>query len=110
MICRLPFALALTLVLLVPAGLARAAEIPSPESFLGHPVGADRKLAPWPKVVAYLRALDAASDRISIESAGSSTQGNDMMVVVLTSEANQRNLDRYREITRLLANPDGLSE
>ena len=110
MSCRLPFAVALTFVLLVPAGLARAAEVPSPESFLGHPVGADRKLAPWPKVVAYLRALDAASDRISIESAGTSTQGNDMMVVVLTSEENQRHLDRYREISRRLANPDGLSE
>ncbi len=108
--CRLSFAAALTLVLLVPAGVSRAAEVPSPESFLGHPVGADRKLASWPKVVAYLRAVDAASDRISIESAGTSTQGNEMLVVVLTSEANQRNLDRYREISRRLANPDGLSD
>ncbi len=71
------------LALAVPA----FAEPPSPESFLGHRVGADRKLAPWPKVVEYLRLVDAASERISIESAGMSTQGNDMPVVVLTSEA-----------------------
>ena len=88
----------------------QAVDIPSPESFLGHRVGADRKLAPWPKVVEYLRLVDAASDRVSIESAGTSTLGNDMPVVVLTSEANQRNLDRYREIAGRLADPEGLSE
>ncbi|HEV2844506.1 MAG TPA: M14 family zinc carboxypeptidase, partial [Thermoanaerobaculia bacterium] len=97
----------LSLTLTVPV---HAAELPSPEKFLGHPVGADRKLASWPKVVEYLRLLDAGSGRISIESAGKSTQGNDMMVVVLTSEENQTRLDRYREIARRLAHPDGLSE
>ncbi len=111
---RLPFAAALGLSLLAFAGQSLAAEItaeiPTPESFLGHRVGEDRKLAPWPKVVEYLRAVDAGSDRVSIESAGTSTLGNDMLVVVLTSEENQKNLDRYREIARRLANPDGLSE
>src|SRR5215218_8478510 len=92
------------------AGAVRAAEVPTPEAFLGHRVGEDRKLAPWPKVVEYLRLVDAASDRVSIESAGTSTLGNDMPVVILTSEANQRNLDRYREIARRLADPGGLSK
>jgi hypothetical protein len=100
----------LILACLASTGAARAAEIPTPEAFLGHRVGEDRKLAPWPKVVEYLRAVDAASDRISIESAGTSTLGNDLPVVILTSEANQRNLDRYREISRRLAIPEGLSE
>src|SRR5687768_5473512 len=92
------------LTVLSLAGAAGAAEIPAPEKFLGHRVGEDRKLAPWPEVVDYLRHVDAASDRISIESAGRSTQGNDMMVVVLTSEEYQKNLDRYREISKRLAN------
>lgn len=110
---RLPqilFTLLLAVLSFSAVHAADATDIPSPESFLGHRVGADRKLAPWPKVVEYLRRLDAASDRISIESAGKSTQGNDMMVVVLTSAENQKNLERYREIARRLANPDGLSE
>ncbi len=95
---------------LAGAGALSAAEIPSPEAFLGHRVGEDKKLAPWPKVIEYLRAVDAASDRVSIESAGTSTLGNDIPVVVLTSEENQKKLDRYREIARRLAFPDGLSE
>jgi hypothetical protein len=100
---------AAALILAFPV-LSRAAEVPSPESFLGHRVGDDRRLAPWPKVVEYLRLVDAASDRVSIESAGTSTLGNDMPVVILTSAANQSNLDRYREIARRLADPEGLSE
>ncbi|HEY3491755.1 MAG TPA: M14 family metallopeptidase, partial [Solirubrobacterales bacterium] len=86
-----------------------AQAVQAPDAFLGHRVGEDRKLAPWPKVVEYLRLVDAASDRVSIESAGTSTQGNDMPVVILTSEANQANLERYREIARQLAQADDLS-
>jgi hypothetical protein len=93
-------------VLAQPAGTA----VPSPEQFLGHKVGEDRFLAPWPKVVEYLRALDAASDRISIEVPGRSTQGNEMPLVIFTSAENQKHLDRYREIARRLANPDGLTD
>jgi hypothetical protein len=104
-----PAAIIAIAILTCPA-LSRAAEIPSPETFLGHRVGADRKLAPWPRVVEYLRLVDAGSDRVSLESAGTSTLGNDMPVVILTSEANQKNLERYREISRRLADPEGLSD
>jgi len=90
------------------ASVALAGPIPSPEEFLGHPVGADRTLAPWPRVVEYHTRLAAASDRVSIESAGTSTLGNDIPVVVVTSAANQQKLDRYREIARQLANADRL--
>jgi hypothetical protein len=88
---------------------AQVAQPPSPEAFLGHRVGEDRRLASYPKVLEYLRALDAASERISIESAGRSTLGNEMAVMVLTSERNQQNLDRYREIARRLAHPEALT-
>ncbi|MGB3564154.1 MAG: hypothetical protein WBC09_13990, partial [Thermoanaerobaculia bacterium] len=77
------------------AQLAVAADLPSPESFLGHPVGADRQLAPYPKVLEYLRLVADASDRVSIEEIGRSTLDNEMVIVVLTSESNQQNLDRY---------------
>ncbi|HEX2644175.1 MAG TPA: M14 family metallopeptidase, partial [Thermoanaerobaculia bacterium] len=107
-------AAALALAVLAGAAPSQGAPaspgIPSPESFLGHRVGEDRHLAPYPKVLEYLRTLDAASDRITLEPAGRSTLGNEMVVAVMTSEENQKRLDRYREISRRLANPDGLSE
>lgn len=98
----------LAAVLLVAPVPSPAQEIPSPEDFLGRRVGEDRYLAPYPAVLDYLRTLDAASERLSIELAGKSTLDNDVVVLVLTSEENQLNLDRYREIARRLAHPEGL--
>ncbi|MDA2913469.1 M14 family metallopeptidase [Acidobacteriia bacterium AH_259_A11_L15] len=92
-------------------GLAAAApEIPSPEKFFARPLGEDLYLASYPKIVEYFHALDAASDRVTVELAGRSTLGNDMLVVILTSEANQQQLDHYRTIAQQLANPDTLTE
>ncbi len=87
------------------SGAAGAAEIPSPEQVHGHRVGADRELVPYPQVLEYLRSVAQASDRVSIELAGTSTLGNDMPIVVLTSPENQQRLDRLREVARLLARP-----
>jgi hypothetical protein len=85
------------------------AAIPTPESFLGHPVGADRKLADYPKILEYLRLVASESSRVSIEELGDSTLGNDMVAVILTSERNQNRLGTLREIGERLANPDRLS-
>ncbi len=93
-------------VLLGAAGVSAA--VPSPAEFLGRKVGEDRFLAPYTKVLEYMRVLAGGSDRVSVEIAGTSTLGNEMMVVVLTSAANQERLDRYREIARRLAKPEGL--
>jgi hypothetical protein len=83
-----------------------AATIPSPEEVFGHQVGADRKLIPYPDVLDYLRTVDEASDRVSIEEGYESTLGNPMPVVVLTSPANQKRLGEYREMARQLAKPE----
>ncbi len=93
------------------AALAAApgAALPDPQAFFRHPLGADRTLASYPDVVAYMRAVATASDRVSVESAGRSTLDNEMVVVVVTSAANQQRLERYREIARRLARPEGLS-
>jgi len=96
------------LVLTIPLAGTLAAQVPDPETFLGHPVGADRKLARYDKVLDYLRQVDVASDRVSIETMGTSTLDNEMVAVVLTSSANQGRLDEYREIARKLANADQL--
>jgi hypothetical protein len=102
----------LSLCCALPAAAAEplTPEPPTPEQFLGHPVGADRKLARWPMVVEYLETVAAASDRVQIESAGTSTLGNDIPVVILSSAANLERQERWREIARRLANPDELTE
>ena len=81
---------------------------PAPKEVLGFTVGSDGHLAPYDTVVAYLRQVAVASPRVSVETAGLSTLGREMVVVVVSSADNMRHLDRYREIARRLAHPAGL--
>jgi hypothetical protein len=59
------------LAIALPAALLAAP--PSPESFLGHPLGADRKLAGYTQIVRYFEVLDRESDRITLHRLGKST-------------------------------------
>jgi hypothetical protein len=102
-------ALAITTISLCFVLPAAGATPPTPEEFLGHAVGADRKLAAWPRVVEYLRQVEAASDRVAMEVAGISTLGNEIPLVILSSAANLERTDHWREIGRRLANPDELT-
>ncbi|MBK8597783.1 MAG: hypothetical protein IPP07_17235 [Holophagales bacterium] len=91
----------------LPASAGRA---PSPSDFLKLPVGADRTLADWGQIVSYLRALDAASDRVELATIGKSTLGEEMVLVAISSPENLASQARIREIARRLADPRGLSE
>ncbi|HSN68022.1 MAG TPA: M14 metallopeptidase family protein, partial [Thermoanaerobaculia bacterium] len=89
---------------------AAADPIASPSQFLGFEVGADRKLADYAQISAYFRMLDGASERVALVSLGKTTLGNDMLMAVISSEENIRNLPRLREIARRLADPRGLDD
>jgi Zinc carboxypeptidase len=84
--------------------------LPTPESVLGHKVGADYKIATYDETVEYFQKLDAASDRMQMIRAGTSTQGRPYWLGAISSSANLAKIDRYREIARRLAHPAGLSE
>ncbi len=94
---------------LVPA-LAPAAGVPTPSQFLGMTVGADRTLADYRQISSYFRALEKASPRVKVENLGKTTLGEDMLLAIITSEGNQRNLPRLQEIARKLSDPRGLSD
>jgi hypothetical protein len=84
-----------------------APAIQTPESFLGHKVGADGKLARWDKILDYLRLVDAASDRIEIRELGKSTQGHPFVSVEISSPDNLKKRDYYRTLQRRLYFQDG---
>ena len=67
--------LAATSLLLQAAVDAQAPSLPTPESVLGYEVGADYKIATYDETVDYFQKLDAASDRMTMMRAGTSTQG-----------------------------------
>lgn len=86
------------------------AQVSSPSQFLKMQVGADRTLADYRQVREYFRALGAASPRVEIEVLGKTVLGEDMIMAVISSEENIRNLPRLREISKRLADPRGLSD
>jgi murein tripeptide amidase MpaA len=82
-----------------------AAAVPSPESYFGHRMGADGSVLDWTQVVSYFRAVEAASDQIRVEELGKSTEGRPFIAATIAAPDTLRNLDRYREIQRRLADP-----
>lgn len=90
--------------------LSAQTKIQSPSEFLGFEVGADRKLADYKQISDYFRALDAASGRIEIQNLGKTTLGADMLMVLISSEQNLKQKDRYKQISKKLADPRGLSQ
>jgi hypothetical protein len=97
------------LVALLSSAVLNAA-VQTPSQFVGFDVGADRKLADYKQINAYFRALDQNSNRVAVESLGKTTLGEDMIMAIISSEENMRNLDRIRETARNLADPRGLTE
>jgi hypothetical protein len=81
------------------------ADLPSPESWFGHTVGADRTLLEWRRVVEYFQALDQVDERVRVDVLGRSTEGRPLIAVFLASADTIRNLDRYRQIQERLADP-----
>jgi hypothetical protein len=90
--------------------LPASAIIPTPLKFHGYISGAEGHLTYAEDVYRYLRALEAASPRVKVFSIGRSEEGREMIVAAVSSEETIAHLDRYRDITRRLADPRTLSD
>ena len=90
-------------LLALPAPVA--AQIPTPESVLGYPVGADFELANYEQSLEYFERLAAASDRVELLEIGETSFGRPWYLALISSAENLRNSERYREIAHRLAYP-----
>ncbi|HUF75827.1 MAG TPA: M14 family zinc carboxypeptidase, partial [Longimicrobiales bacterium] len=96
--------------MIAAGGSAAAQEIPSPETFFGHEMGADRQLVRWDGLVEYYDSLDVLSDRIVVEHMGPSTLGNPFLAIFVSSPENLAQIDRIQERNAVLQDPRGRSE
>lgn len=87
-----------------------AQQVPTPESMLGHRVGADFHLTTFEESIEYFERLDEASDRLELRQVGHSSHGRPVYIALISSTENLSNLDRYREIAQRLAHPKGLDD
>ena len=90
--------------------LPASPKIPTPLKFHGYIAGQAGHLTYAEDVHRYMRALAAASPRIRVLSVGKTEEDREMVLVLISSEENLARLDRYRDITRRLADPRKLSE
>jgi hypothetical protein len=96
--------------LLLTASLAAQDRPTSPESFFGHPIGADYVLPNYQQLVAYWTRLAGESERLRLVEIGRTAEGRPQYMAIVTSPQNHARLDRYREISRRLALAEGLTE
>ncbi len=103
-------ALAVISVYAVSAQGQVATRVTSPRMALGFDLGDDYQLANYTQLSAYWHKLDQESDRLSVVEYGKTSEGRPMLMAIITSPANHRNLAKYKDISRRLALAEGLTD
>lgn len=79
--------------------------IPTPEAFLGYPIGTH--YTRHDRIVDYLRELARLSDRVTVEEIGRSYEERPLLSVVITSSANQGRIDQIQRAHIAAGDPGG---
>jgi hypothetical protein len=82
----------------------------APGDYLGHPVGADFKLADWEKITGYFEHLGSASAAVRVDTLGRTTQDRPFLLAVVTAPENMARLEEIRLNQAKLADPRQLGE
>ncbi len=95
------FLAAVLVAFVLPSPLAGQA--PAPSDVFGFEPGDDYKLASYAQLLEYYRELDAASPRVVLQEIGSTVLGRPLLLLLISSEANLAQLDRWQQISTDLA-------
>lgn len=90
---------------------AIAQSIPSPKEHFGFNIGDDYQLANYTQTEAYFKRLAAAApDRAKLVDIGPTEEGRRQYMMVVSSAANIKNLEHYKEISQKLAHAENLTD
>jgi zinc carboxypeptidase len=89
---------------------AQGKDLPSPKSYFGFEMGADRKLAHWDDLVKYYNLLGEKSPRMKVVNMGKTTLGNPFLALYISAEDNLAKLEELKEINALLSDPRGATK
>src|SRR5256885_1549871 len=87
-----------------------SAQIPTPESVLGHKPGDDFFLASYDESLGYFKKLAASTDKLKLVNVGKTTQGRDWYIALISSSRNLAEFEKYRDVARRLALVKGLTD
>ncbi|MEM6721940.1 MAG: M14 family metallopeptidase [Bacteroidota bacterium] len=79
----------------LPSDVTYNKNIPTPESILGYKVG--KWHVSHDKLVQYMKAVAASSDRITIEDRGKTFEDRPLILLTITSPENQQNIEDIRQ-------------
>lgn len=79
----------------LPKNVTYNPAIPKPSTVIGHEVGE------WhvthDRLVNYMKAIDAASDRVTLQQLGTTYEGRPQLALIITSPKNHQNLEQIRQ-------------
>jgi hypothetical protein len=101
---------ALLLLSLVVTFFAQAQNVPSPKSHFGFNIGDNYQLANYTQTEAYLQKLAAASNKMKLQSIGTTEEGRTQYMVIVSDPANLSKLAKYKSISQQMARAEGLSD
>jgi hypothetical protein len=78
----------------LPEGVTYERSIPTPASVIGHEVGEFH--VTHDRLVQYMKVLDEASDRITLEITGYTHEARPLLLLTITSAENHRNVEAIR--------------
>ena len=101
---------AFLLLSLVVTIFAQAQNVPSPKSHFGFNIGDNYQLANYTQTEAYLQKLAAASNKMKLQSIGTTEEGRTQYMVIVSDPANLSKLAKYKSIAQQMARAEGLSD
>src|SRR5690242_12196463 len=104
------FSLVCGLLLAAAASVQAQTHITTPKEEFGFDIGADYHLANYTQLMGYWTKLAHESDRMVLDTIGHSAEGRPMLMAIISSPENLKQLDHYREIARKLALAKGLTD
>lgn len=78
-------------------------DVAKPQETLGYPLG--ERFTHHDRIVAYMRALDASSDRVALHQYGSTYEGRPLLVAAISSSENISRIEEVRTRHLKLADP-----
>jgi hypothetical protein len=90
--------------------LPASSTVPTPLAALGYVPGTVGRLSYVADITRYFKAVADASPRAELFSLGTSDEGREMVLLVISDEATMARLDEFRTMLGRLADPRGLSE
>ncbi|HSG07454.1 MAG TPA: M14 family zinc carboxypeptidase [Longimicrobiales bacterium] len=100
--------LASVAVILTTASAA-AQSVPTPRQHFGFEMGQDRKLADWTQLTSYYEKLAETSQRVTVDTLGTTTMGRPFVMLTVTSAENQARRQELHDIQMKLADPRTIS-